>query len=32
MSYDEYKEVCRKAWEDDFTYLSLYRSKKTDHG
>ena len=30
MSYDEYKEVCRKAWEEDYKYLYIVRSKKRD--
>ena len=28
MSYDEYKELCRKAWEEDYNYLCIDRSKK----
>ena len=32
MSYDEFKEICRKSWEEDFNYLSFDRSKKKDQG
>ena len=30
MSYDEFKELCRKSWEDDYNYLYIDRSKKRD--
>ena len=30
MSYDELKEVCRKSWEEDYSYLCIDRSKKRD--
>ena len=32
MSYDEFKELCRKSWEDDYNYLCIDRSKKRDRG
>ena len=32
MSYDEFKEICRKSWEEDYDYLSIDRSKKGDQG
>ena len=32
MNYDEFKEVCRKSWEDDYNYLCIDRSKKGDQG
>ena len=32
MSYDEFKELCRKSWEDDYNYLYIDRSKKRDQG
>ena len=32
MSYDEYKELCRKSWEEDEDYLCMDRSKKKDQG
>ena len=28
MSYDEFKELCRKSWEEDYNYLCIDRSKK----
>ena len=28
MSYDEFKELCRKPWEEDYNYLCINRSKK----
>ena len=30
--YDEYKELCRKSWEEDSKYLYIDRSKKRDQG
>ena len=30
MNYDEFKELCRKSWEEDYNYLSIDRSKKRD--
>ena len=30
MNYDEFKDLCRKSWEDDYNYLSIDRSKKRD--
>ena len=30
MNYDEFKELCRKSWEDDYNYLCIDRSKKRD--
>ena len=32
MNYDEFKELCRKSWEEDYNYLCIDRSKKTDQG
>ena len=32
MNYDEFKELCRKSWEDDYNYLYIDRSKKRDQG
>ena len=32
MSYDEFKELCRKAWEENSNYLHIERSKKRDQG
>ena len=32
MSYDEFKDLCRKSWEEDFNYLYIDRSKKRDRG
>ena len=32
MSYDEFKELCRKSWEEDYNYLCIDRSKKKDQG
>ena len=28
MNYDEFKELCRKSWEEDYNYLYIDRSKK----
>ena len=32
MSYDEFKELCRKSWEEDYNYLYIDRSKRRDQG
>ena len=32
MTYDEFKELCRKSWDEDYVYLCIDRSKKRDHG
>ena len=32
MKYDEFKEICRKSWEEDYIYLCIDRSKKRDQG
>ena len=32
MSYGEFKELCRKSWEEDYNYLCIDRSKKRDQG
>ena len=32
MSYDEFKQLCRKSWEDDYNYRCIDRSKKRDQG
>ena len=32
MKYDEFKELCRKSWEEDYNYLCIERSKKRDQG
>ena len=32
MSYDEFKELGRKSWDEDYNYLCIDRSKKGDHG
>ena len=32
MNYDEYKELCRKSWEEDYKYIYIDRSKKSDQG
>ena len=31
-SNDEFKELCRKSWEEDYNYLCIDRSKKRDQG
>ena len=28
MNYDEFKDLCRKSWEEDYNYLFIDRSKK----
>ena len=30
MSYVEFKQLCRKSWKDDYSYLCLDRSEKRD--
>ena len=32
MNYDEFKEFCRKSWDEDYNYLCIDRSKKRDQG
>ena len=32
MNYDEFKDLCRKSWEEDYNYLCIDRSKKRDQG
>ena len=32
MNYDEFKELCRKPWDEDYNYLCIDRSKKRDPG
>ena len=32
MNYAEYKDICRKSWEEDCNYLYFDRSKKRDQG
>ena len=32
MSYDEFKDLCRKSWEEDYNYLCIDRSKKRGQG
>ena len=32
MNLDEFKELCRKSWEEDYNYLYNDRSKKRDQG
>ena len=32
MNYDEFKELCRKSWEEDYNYLCIDRSKKRNQG
>ena len=32
MSYDEFNDLCRNTWEEDYSYLCIDRSKKRDHG
>ena len=31
-SYDEFKELCRKSWEENYNYLCIDRSKRRDQG
>ena len=30
MKYDEFKDLCRKSWEEDYNYLYIDRSEKRD--
>ena len=32
MNYDEFKDLCRKSWEEDYNYLCIDRSKTRDQG
>ena len=32
MSYDEFKELCRKSWEEVYIYLCVDKSKKRERG
>ena len=32
MNYDEFKDLCRKSWEEDSNYLYIDRSKKRNQG
>ena len=32
MNYDEFEELCRKSWEEDYNYLCIDRSEKRDQG
>ena len=32
VSYDDFKELCIKSWEEDYNYLCIERSKKRDQG
>ena len=32
MNYDEFKELCRKSWDEHYNYLCIDRSKKRDQG
>ena len=32
MKYDEFKELCRKSWEEDYNYLYIDRSRQRDQG
>ena len=32
MTYDEFKELCRKSWDEVYNYLCFDRSKKRDQG
>ena len=32
MNYDEFKELCRESWDEDYNYLCINRSKKRDPG
>ena len=32
MNYDEFKDLCRKSWEENYNYLFIDRFKKTDQG
>ena len=30
MNYDEFKELCKKSWEEDYNYVCIDRSKKKE--
>ena len=32
MNYDEFKDLCRKSWDEDYNYLCVDRFKKRDQG
>ena len=32
MNYDEFKELCRNSWDEDYNYLCFDGSKKRDQG
>ena len=32
MNYDEYKDLCRKSWEEEYNYFYIDRFKKRDQG
>ena len=32
MKYDEFKEMCRKAWSEKFNYLCIVMTKNGDIG
>ena len=32
MSYGEFKELCRRSWDENYNYLCIDRSKKRDRG
>ena len=32
MSYDEFKKICRKPWEEDYNYLCIDRFTKRKQG
>ena len=32
MNYDEFKDLCRKSWDEDYNYLYIDRSKKRGQG
>ena len=32
MNYDEFKDLRRKSWEEDYNYLYIDRFKKRDQG
>ena len=32
MNFDEFKDLCRKSWEEDYNCLYIDRSKKRDQG
>ena len=32
MSYDEFKQICRESWKEEYNYLSNNRSKKRVQG